>query len=478
VAGFVGSQASYHPRSVNKRVGTGGKRRQALFKARQFAPLCPESDNHNVAKQGADQSSRVLGHMRLLLLTQYFPPEMGAPQGRLSELGEQLIHLGWDVECLTALPNYPTGQVFPGYDPRLPVVERIGQIRTFRVPLRPAQSGFVRRLRCYFSFAQAAGRLGRRLVRKPDLMLVESPPLFIGFAARRLSRCWQSPYVFNVSDLWPESAVRLGVIKAGLVSQMVERLELHFYRHAAGVTGQSSEIINSVRRRSPGTKAAVITNGVDPARFGKQAADQAARDLVGSEPGPVFIYAGLLGLAQGLDQVLDLAESLPDSVPGRFVLVGEGPVRERLAARIAAERISRVRLVPGLARERIPALLAASDAAIISLGGRLPGAVPSKIYEAMASALPILLIADGEAAARVNDAHCGLTVFPGDAEGLRKAFLRLVADPALRQSMGAAGRKAAETVYHRKAIAARLDAFLRECLPVNSPAKPEVAPAV
>jgi len=256
----------------------------------------------------------------------------------------------------------------------------------------------------------------------------------------------------------------MGVIREGLLSSMAEKLELHFYRHAAGVTGQSSEIIDSVRRRSPQTRMAVITNGVDPVRFGKHALDRQGVDLVGPEPGPIFIYAGLLGLAQGLDQILDLAKSLPDSVPGRFVLVGEGPVREHLQSRITVEDIKRVKVAPAQPRDRIPALLAASDAAIISLGMSLPGAVPSKIYEAMAASLPILLVADGEAAKRVNDAHCGLTVSPGDAAGLQQAFLQLTHDAGLRQTMGAAGRKAAETLYSRKAIAVRLDQFLRQCL--------------
>jgi glycosyltransferase involved in cell wall biosynthesis len=403
--------------------------------------------------------------MRLLILTQYFPPEMGAPQVRLSELGERLIDLGWQVECLTALPNYPTGRVFAGYPSSKPVVEMVGRVRAARVPLTPAKSGFVRRLRCYFSFVWSAVRYGPKLCQKPDLLFVESPPLFIGFAARRLARIWRCPYVFNVSDLWPDSAVRMGVVKPGLAVWLAKKLELNFYRHAAGVTGQSREIVDAIRQRSPRTRAEVITNGVDPSRFGKGKADESARAVIGAETGPVFIYAGLLGLAQGLDQVLELAKGLPADIAGRFVLVGDGPVREHLAGRIAAEGISRVKLAPAVARDRVPALLAAADAAIISLGLKLPGAVPSKIYEAMASSIPILLIADGEAAQRVNDAHCGVTVSPGDSEGLRQAFFRLAGDPGLRLSMGEAGRQAAETLYDRKLIAGRLDTFLRQCLP-------------
>ncbi|MES1245222.1 MAG: glycosyltransferase family 4 protein [Acidobacteriota bacterium] len=390
---------------------------------------------------------------------------MGAPQARLSELGERLIDLGWEVEALTALPNYPAGRVYPGYPRRRPAVESVGRIRTVRVPLLPSQKGFVKRLACYFSFAASAAWHGPRLSARPDVLLVESPPLFIGFAARRLARRWRCPYVLNVSDLWPQSAIEMGVVKPGPATRMAERLELSLYRHAAGVTGQSEEIVESVAARSPGTPTEVITNGVDPARFGPGVADDAARALIGPEPGPVFLYAGLLGLAQGLDQILDVAASLPTEVPGRAVLVGEGPVREALQARIDREGIGRVRLVPAQPRERIPALLAAADVAVATLGMRLQGAVPSKIYEAMASARPLLLIAEGESVRRVEGAECGLAVRPGDLDGAREAWIRLATDPDLRARLGAAGRAAAETTYDRARIAERLDRFLRKVAP-------------
>lgn len=399
---------------------------------------------------------------RLLLLTQYWPPEMGAPQGRLSELGERLIDRGWAVEALTALPNYPTGKVFAGYDPRRATVEDVGRIRTIRVPLVPSKGGFTKRLLSYFSFAGAASALGPRLVNKPDLLFVESPPLFLGPAAWYLAWKLGAPYVFNVSDLWPESAIRMGVVKPGAATKVAEALELALYRRAAAVTGQSDEILASVRDRAPTANTFLVTNGVDPTRFGRDKADAAARALLGDAPGPIFVFAGLLGLAQGLDQLLDLARDLPPEVPGRIVLVGDGPVREALVARVAAENlVARVSFVPPQPRDRVPALLAAADAAVISLGMSIPGAVPSKIYEAMAAGLPILLVADGEPARRVLAADAGLAVAPGDGAGLRAAFARLALDAPLRARLGAAGRRAATTIYDRDVIAAKLDTFLR-----------------
>ena len=413
---------------------------------------------------------------RLCILTQYFPPEIGAPQGRLSELGEQLIDLGWRVEALTALPNYPAGRVFEGYSQTRPVVERIGRIPTVRVPLYPSQQGFARRIACYLSFAATASSLGPRYCTRPDLIWVESPPLFIGVAARALAWRWRCPYVFNVSDLWPENAIEMGVIDPGALASAAERFELSVYRGAAGVTGQSQEIVDSIVRRSPGVQATLITNGVDTERFGDDVSDrQELRALLGDANGPIFVYAGLFGHPQGLDQILDLAAGLPPDVPGRFVLVGDGPVRESLERRIAAENIGRVRLTPPISRESIPALLAGADAAVVSLGQALRGAVPSKVYEAMAARLPILLVAQGEPARRVEEAECGLVSAPGDGAALRINFERLARDPELRARLGAAGRRAAETTYDRKRIAQRLDAFLRSQLapaPVSSGSRP------
>lgn len=405
---------------------------------------------------------------KLCMLTQYFPPEMGAPQVRLSELGERLIDRGWDVEALTALPNYPTGAVYPGYDTTQPSVASVGRIRAVRVPLFTAKHGVLNRLRSYFSFVRSAKRFGPQLCNRPDLLFVESPPLFIAYAARYLARKWNCPYVFNASDLWPESLVHVGLIKPGFATKLAERLELSTYRRAAAVTGQSEEIIASVERRCKGVKTHVVTNGVTPARFGADQADASAREMIGLEPGPVYLFAGLMGVSQGLDQILDLAKQLPRNAAGRFVLVGDGPVREHLAQRIHAEHIERVRLVPAQPRSRVPALLAAADVAIVSLGMTIPGAVPSKIYEAMASSLPILLVANGEPADRVTRAECGLVVPPGNSEALMKACLRLNSSPKLRHQLGAAGRVAAESTYNREHIAAKLDVFLRELLPTHA----------
>ncbi|MBK8169283.1 MAG: glycosyltransferase family 4 protein [Sandaracinaceae bacterium] len=400
------------------------------------------------------------GSPRLCILTQFYPPEMGAPQARLSESATRLIEAGWTVEVLTALPNYPAGKIFDGYNALRPVVERINGARVVRVPMYPSKEGVAKRLASYLSFAASAASLGPLQLSRPDLLWVESPPIFIGPAAWALSTRWRCPYVLNVSDLWPESIIRVGMMKSDApTTRALQLLEHTMYKRAAGITGQSTEIIKHVAAIAPNVPTEEITNGVDPTRFGKRHADAHAKSMLGEKPGPIFMYAGLFGWAQGLDQILDLAKAWPADAPGRFVLVGDGPERERLGKRVDDEKLDRVTLLPAQPRERIPALLAAADIAIVSLGMTIPGAVPSKIYEAMASSLPILLIADGEPARRIEG--CGTAVNPGDGTALLAAGLTMARDESARRLMGASGRALAEGRYHRDRIASRLDSFLR-----------------
>jgi glycosyltransferase involved in cell wall biosynthesis len=396
---------------------------------------------------------------RLLLLTQYFPPEIGAAQTRLYELAQELSSLGWDIEVLTALPNYPTGRVFKGYNADKPMRESLGRLSVVRVPLRPAQKGFLNRLICYYSFVFSAIRWGRKLCQRPDVLFVESPPLFIGVAAVHLSKHWRVPYAFNVSDLWPESAKSMGIVKNRVLLALAERLELSYYRRAALVTGTSDEIISSVRQRSS-TSAEVITNGVDIDRFGPRYAAREARSILQTSDRVTFIYAGVMGVAQGLDRILDIAASVRDLPNVQFVLVGDGAERESLKCRIEAQCLHNVRLLEPQPKEQIPALLASADCVFNVLKFAIPGAVPSKIYEAMATGLPILFGGEGEGARRIEQAKAGIVVPYHDIKGLEQAVRRLASSPALRQQLGQAGRVAAETLYSRKEIARRLHRLL------------------
>ena len=390
--------------------------------------------------------------MRVTILTQYYPPEIGAPQARLSELASALVRRGHAVTVLTAMPSYPRGRIHAGYGGFVRR-ERLNGVQVIRTPIFPTQRpDFLSRLANYFSFTCSAGFLGTFLLRRCDYLIVESPPLFLGLAGLWLSWRTRAAMVFNVSDLWPESAVRLGVVRTGSVGhRLAQWLERFCYRHAALVSGQTKTIIQNIAERFPRCRTYHFSNGVNTRSFHPDRRTTAARAVFGAnEAGAcVALYAGLHGLAQGLDRVLDAAETLRADAKLRLVLVGDGPAKEKLVQHARDRGLSNVRFLDPLPRDQVPPLVAAADILVVPLATHLPGATPSKLYEAMASGRPVVLVAGGEPAAFVRDQRVGIVVAPGDSRGLVEALRTLSADAALRQELGANGRRTAERLFDK-----------------------------
>ncbi len=401
-------------------------------------------------------------HKHIILHTQYYLPEMGAPQARLSELAHGLAQRGWQVTVLTAMPNYPLGKYYTGYRGGLKR-EIEGPVEVIRTWIYPSQSvGLVPRLANYFSFVVSSALVGSFLAKRADFILTESPPLFLGMSGFWLSRIKRARWIFNVSDLWPEFAVRLGMLKPGLALRLSQRLEAFCYKKAWAVSGQSKTILANIRQHFPQVKTFHLSNGADTAAFHPDQATPESRALLGSADEVVALYAGLHGLAQGLEQVLEAAQHLQDQPQIKLVLVGDGPEKQTLM-RIAAEKhLTNVRFLDPLPKWKMPALVASADISIVPLKVFLPGAVPSKIYEAMASARPLVLVADGEAAEIVSSHYAGLVVKPGDAVGIAAAIFQLAQDRELRQSLGAAGRQAAESQFDRQRIINGFADFLEQ----------------
>ena len=390
--------------------------------------------------------------MRVTILTQYYPPEIGAPQARLSDLASALVRRGHDVTVLTAMPSYPRGKIYPGYGGFLSRERRDGAL-VIRTPIFPVQrADFLGRLANYFSFACSAGILGTFLLRRCEYLIVESPPLFLGFTGLWLSWRTRAAMVFNVSDLWPESAVRLGVVREGsLLHRIAAWLEGLCYRHAAVVSGQTKTIVQNVVERFPGCRTYHFSNGVNTRVFHPERRTTAARVTLGADAPDacVALYAGLHGLAQGLDKVLAAAETLRANTKLRLVLVGDGPAKEKLLQHARERGLDNVRFLDPLPSGQVPPLVAAADILVVPLATHIPGATPSKLYEAMASGRPVVLVAGGEPAAFVREHRVGIVVAPGDASGLVEALRTLSADAALRQELGANGRRTAERLFDK-----------------------------
>ncbi len=396
--------------------------------------------------------------MRIGILTQYYPPEMGAPQARLSHLAGEFVRSGHEVVVLTAMPNYPRGKVYPGYGGFLQRETRDG-VAVVRTWIYPTQSvGLVKRLGNYFSFVASSLAVGAFTLGKLDYLITESPPLFLGISGYLLALKTGAKWIFNVSDLWPESAVRLGVLREGASLRAAQSLEAFCYRKAWLVTGQSREILEDVQRRFPSVSTYHLSNGVDTDMFRPERRSEEARRVLLDDASDgkacLAVYAGLHGIAQGLDQVLEAASLLQNGAV-RIVLVGDGPQKEQLVKQCRDLGLSGVRFLDSRRREEMPEMMASADVALVPLKLHLPGAVPSKLYEAMGSGAAVVLVAEGEAATVVREANAGIVVAPGDTRGLARALETLAADGGMRRKMAEAGRAAALDKFDRKRIAER-----------------------
>lgn len=403
--------------------------------------------------------------MQIVFLTQYYPPETGAPQRRLSELAERLIAAGHTLTVLTAMPNYPRGTIFDGYGGllRRETLGGANVIRTFIYPTQKA--ALLPRMWNYFSFVLSSLIVGTFLLPRGGVLLVESPPLFLGFSALWLSWFKGSRLIFNVSDLWPESAVRLGIIREdSLPHRLSAWLERLCYRRAWLISGQSRSILSDIQARFPAKETFLLSNGVDTQKFQPGLRDDAIRARLTGGRGNTFValYAGLHGLAQGLDQVVGAAALLRDHAAAAFVLVGDGPEKAALMENARTQNLTNLLFQDSLPAEAVPAWLASADVVLVTLKMFIPGAVPSKLYEALATGLPVILVASGEPADILNRAQAGIVVEPGDVAGLARAVETLQGNPQLCRQYGENGRRAALEHYNRDKIAAAFIARLEK----------------
>jgi glycosyltransferase involved in cell wall biosynthesis len=402
--------------------------------------------------------------LRIVFLSQYFPPEIGAPQARMYELAKRLREAGDEVTVVTAFPNYPTGVFQDGYRRGFAMEEDMDGVRVLRRRhFATPNSGFARRILNWLSF------VGTSLTALPtlgpvDVIFVQSPPLTIGLAVLALSRAKRAPFVFNVSDIWPESAVQLGMLRNRFAIWLAERLEQHLYERAARVTVPTPGMLERlVARGIPREKLFLLTNGVDTDVFQPAAPDPALAQQLGLDAHKVFLYAGTHGLSQGLDVILDAARRTRD--PGiLYVLAGEGADKDALVARARSEKIGNVRFLPNQPKASMPSLLNVAYAAIIPLRPLdvFRNALPSKMFESMAVGQPIVGSFWGEAATLVESAGCGIVTPPGDAVALELAVEELATDPERARAMGSRGREYVIEHYNRAKIAVRLRGLLLE----------------
>jgi glycosyltransferase involved in cell wall biosynthesis len=375
--------------------------------------------------------------MRLLILTQYFPPEMDGTGTRLYELAKRLKDKGHEVTVLTAMPNYPTGRIFKGYRFKIRKTESMDGFKVVRTCVFPSKSRYaLPRLLSYLSFVMSSVLLGFWGLGKQDVLLFESPPLFLIPSGLLIGLLKRTKVIMNVSDIWPEALVQTGHKFSKLTLKILLWLEKFGYEHSTVVALTNPGAVERINARFPHIATTIISNGVNTKMFRPDLRSETIRGELGLADGDFLaMYSGLHGLAQGLEVIVDAANRLRDNNRIKFVMVGEGPTKESLVRRADELKLSNLKFLPHRPKKEMPALLASADVSMIPLAARMPGTMPSKIYEAMASSVPVVVAKGCEGEALVNKFDVGMVFEPLDSQELAAAISSLASDPQRHQEM-------------------------------------------
>jgi glycosyltransferase involved in cell wall biosynthesis len=367
--------------------------------------------------------------MRILFLSDNFPPEGNAPATRTCEHAVRWVRAGHAVTVITCAPNFPEGKLFAGYTNRWRQVESIDGVRVVRVKTYiTANEGFVRRTLDYVSFMLSGGIAGL-FERRPDVIVATSPQFFCALGGWMLSVARWRPFVFELRDLWPASIVAVGAMRRSLVIRVLEKLELFLYHRAAAIVAVTESFREDLATRGiDAKKIHVVRNGVDLDRYQPQPRDAALAHEFDLEGKFVAGYLGTHGMAHALDKVLDAAALLADRKDIAFFFAGSGAARADVERIVAEQKLANVRLIPRQPKARMPALWSLCDCTIVPLRDNpvFTTVIPSKIFEAMGMGVPIVMsLPEGEATAIIRDSGTGICVPPEDPQALADAITHL-----------------------------------------------------
>lgn len=388
--------------------------------------------------------------VKILYVSQYFPPEMGAPAARAAELSRHWARMGHDVTVLTGFPNHPTGVVPEVWRSRLrhlrytETVEGVRVVRTWLWPLPNRKAH--ERIRNYASFCVSAAVSGLALP-KPDVVIATSPQLLCALAGWWLAFWKRVPFVFEVRDLWPESLAAVGAASAGtLLHSTLGAIAGFLYRHADRIVVVSPAFQGHLVQHwnVPAEKISVVENGVETDLFRRDPAAAEVRKQLQLEDRFLICYIGTMGNAHGLETLIAAAEALRTTRPNAmFLLIGEGAEKDRIVELAAARGLANIQFLGQQPREQIPAYVSAADLCLVMLKKTelFKTVIPTKLLEYMACERPVVVAVDGQARQIVEEAGAGVFVEPENSGALVQAIHELADDPARRRQMGTSGRQ-------------------------------------
>ncbi len=377
--------------------------------------------------------------MKILFLTENFPPETNAAATRVFERALYWVKDGHAVTIITSAPNFPQGKLHHGWKNKWHQIEVHEGIRVVRVKTYiAANRGTTQRMLDFISFMLTAFVAGL-IEKRPDVIAATSPQFFAAVCGWALGGVRRVPFVFELGDLWPESIIAVGAMRPSFYLRLMEKFELFLYHQSASVASLTHAFKkNLIGRGIPADKISVIINGVDLWRYGPQSRDANLAITWGLENKFVYGYVGTHGMAHGLSNILDAAEILIDRDDIRFLLVGDGAEREALIAHAKNLHLKNVIFLPPQPKKMMPKIWSLCDVALVHLRD-LPtfaGVIPSKMFEAMGMGLPILMsMPFGEATKIIEENGAGIAIPPENPKALAVSAQNLCDDKALLKTL-------------------------------------------
>ncbi len=402
--------------------------------------------------------------LKILYISQYFPPEVGATQSRAFDMAYYLSERGHRVTVIGEFPNHPSGILPQAYRGKFLEFKKLENFRVCRTWVYASpKKNFLKRMLFYLSFMFSSFVAGLFIRESFDVVYATSPPLFVGLSGYVLSRLKNAKFVFEVRDLWPDSAIALGELNNDRFILWARRLEEFFYRKAQKITVVTSGIMETLRRRKvPPQKLCLVKNGTNTRYFKNVGAGEKVK--LGLRDKFVVGYFGILGLAQGMEFLCDVIAKVKSYKDIHFVFVGEGPKKEMIEALKSQKKLGNLSLLGEIPREKIARYISVCDVSLVPLQKNelFLGALPSKMFDNMACERPLILSVAGEAQKVLQESGAGIFVEPENADQMIAAILKLKSNPLLREKMGENGRAFVEKNYSRETLSGKLESCLLE----------------
>lgn len=399
--------------------------------------------------------------MKIAYLCHYFAPEIGAPQARLYDLSSAWVRSGHEVTAITGFPNHPTGILRDEDRGKLWATEQINGIRVLRNWLYATPNeGIVKKTLGHLSFMVTAVLFGLPRLGKIDVLIASSPTFFSVISAWLMSLIKRVPFVFEVRDLWPAVFVDLGVLKNPLLIKILEAIEMFLYRRAALVVTVTESFRDTlIKRGIPGNKIVTVTNGADIELFQPSGNGNHPREEIRQEYGLenkfTVMYLGAHGISHSLETVVRAADILRDETGVCFLLVGEGAEKSKLVELKQQLNLQNLMMLPGQPKARVPGFYQAADVCLVMLRDvpLFTTFIPSKMFEIMAAARPIIGAVKGESEEILERSGNAVVIEQENPASLAAAVKQLQSDPELRAQMAAQGRDFVIKNYSRESLA-------------------------